>query len=322
MEGRVADWLFSSGKCSVAGDFSARERLGFRHGDVRAFLEETQVLPGLWLYRGEATGQSRFCISVDGGARDEGRIILGSVLNSRGVMHLEGCGEQSWREDGRAYVMTPISRRVDYEIDASRGWRTVALRLERQALEQIGPDGAVPELVRAALEGRRDDVVEVSPLSGALRSLGHSMLRPTYTGQMQMLFRQSKVLEMLAHFLDALDAGAGAALTPGEASRVRMARDRLLADLRDPPDLDTLAREVGLTAKRLNRGFRSLYGTTVFTYLRDARLDAARAALEAGSPLSLKQLAWELGYGQVSNFVTAFRRRFGTTPGNHRRRVS
>lgn len=74
----------------------------------------------------------------------------------------------------------------------------------------------------------------------------------------------------------------------------------------------------GLSAKRLNSGFRETYGTTVFNYLRDARLDAARAALEAGTPLPLKHLAWELGYSQVTNFVTAFRRRFGVTPGNYR----
>ncbi len=54
------------------------------------------------------------------------------------------------------------------------------------------------------------------------------------------------------------------------------------------------------------------------TVLRDARLDAARAALQGGTPLSLKQLAWELGYGQVTNFVTAFRRRFGVPPGAYR----
>jgi AraC-like DNA-binding protein len=40
--------------------------------------------------------------------------------------------------------------------------------------------------------------------------------------------------------------------------------------------------------------------------------------LQGGTPLSLKQLAWELGYGQVTNFVTAFRRRFGVPPGAYR----
>jgi AraC-like DNA-binding protein len=104
-----------------------------------------------------------------------------------------------------------------------------------------------------------------------------------------------------------------------DLAKVRVAHERLLHDLREPPDLDALAKDVGLSPKRLNRGFRELYGTTVFAFLRDARLEAARKALEAGTPLPLKQLAWELGYQQVSNFVTAFRRRFGVTPGAWKR---
>lgn len=140
---------------------------------------------------------------------------------------------------------------------------------------------------------------------------------------MGRLFQQSKVLELLAHLFDRhgadAPAGTGPGLTAVERARVRLARERLLHDLRMPPDLESLALDVGLPPKRLNRGFRELYGTTVFNHLRDARLEAARAALEEGTPLSLKQLAWTLGYGQVSNFVTAFRRRFGVSPGSYRR---
>lgn len=315
----MADWLFSSGECSVASDFADRERIGFRHGAAKAYLEETPVLPGIWLYRGEASAGVRFGVDVDGGPPGHGRMILGAMLSSRGVASLEGCDEQAWRDDGRAYIMTPMERRVRYDIEAERSWRAVAVRLEQEALDLLGAGGGLPNMVRQALEGRRDDILEMAPLSGGLRALGHAMLRSPYGGRMNSVFRQAKVLEMLALQFSALGSKSGnSAFSPGELAKVRMARESLLSDLRDPPDLERLARDVGLSAKRLNRGFRALFGTTVFDYLRDARLDAARSALEAGTPLSLKQLAWEMGYGQVSNFVTAFRRRFGVTPGSYR----
>lgn len=315
----MADWLFSSGNCAFPYDFGEREQVKFRRGAVRAYLAETAILPGVWLYRGEASGQSRFGIEVDGGGAERGRLILGSMLASRGLVNLEGCDDKHWRDDGRFYILSPTERRVRYDIDAERGWRLVAVRLEGEALDLLGSDGSVPELARQVLEGRRDDVSDMAPLPSALRSLGHTLLRSPYEGPMQTLFRQAKVLEMLAHQFAAFDGGGESPrLNARELARVRAARDRLLFDLREPPDLEALAREVGLSAKRLNRGFRELYGTTVFTYLRDARLDAARAALEGGSTLPLKQLAWELGYGQASNFVTAFRRRFGVTPGSFR----
>lgn len=315
----MQDWLFSSGNCAWPHDFAERERADFRRGPVRAYLEEMPVFPGIWLYRGEAGGRSRFSIEVKGGGASKGRIILGSMLAGRGVMALEGCDSQSWREDGRTYLLSPIERSMRYDIAAENGWQTTAVRLEEEALDMLGAGGSLPGVVRDVLEGRVDNLAGVAPISGPLRATSHMLLRSPYEGGMQALFRQAKVLELLAHLFDRLDGNDGdGAMGPLDLARVRLARERLLADLRDPPDLETLALDAGLSAKRLNQGFRHLYGTTVFSYLRDARLDAARAALEGGTPLSLKQLAWELGYGQVTNFVTAFRRRFGVPPGTYR----
>lgn len=317
----MQNWLFSSGHCEWAHDFDARQRADFRRGPVEAYLEETPVFPGIWLYRGEATARSRFNMEVEAGRDTRGRIILGSMLAGRGVMALEGCDEQTWREDGRTYLLSPTERRMRYDIAAEDGWRTIALRMETEALELLGGDGNLPDVVRDVLEGRVDDLADVAAISGPLRAVSHMLLRMPYEGSMRVLYRQAKVLELLAHLFDRFEAeGDSGPLASKELARVRRARERLLEDLREPPDLETLALEVGLTPKRLNRGFRGLYGTTVFNYLRDARLDAARAALEGGTPLSLKQLAWELGYGQVTNFATAFRRRFGVAPGAYRGR--
>lgn len=315
----MADWLFSSGDCVLERDFGALDRLQFGDGPTAAYIEETQILPGVGLFCSEAGANSRFGIEVSGGPPGGGRLILGSILSSRGVLGFEGADDQVWRDDGRFYVISPVERRVSYEVDAEHGWRLAAVRLESEALDILGPDG-VPAPVRDVLEGRRSDVADMAPLTGALRAASHALLRSSYEGQMRTIFRQSKVLELLSMQLESMSDGDGGAqgLGAGELARVRKARDRLLSDLRDPPDLDALARDVGLSAKRLNRGFRELYGTTVFTYLRDARLDAARIALEGGSELSLKRLAWELGYNQTSNFITAFRRRFGVSPGVYR----
>lgn len=313
----MADWLFSSGRHSHEADFSDCQRLNFRHRGTKAYFEERKVLPGVWVYRSEATPGCRFSIDVDGGAPSKGRLILGTILSSRGVVGLEGCKEEAWRDDGRAFVMTPVERRSRYDIDAQRGWRAVTIRLESEALDLMRGEGDLPELFIDSLDRGRDDLLGMAALPARLRMAAQDMLRQSPSGPMGVLFRQAQALEFLAHQFNVLDRTGGVqdSLPPRDLVKIRMAHERLLSDLRDPPDLEALARDVGLSPKRLNRGFRELYGTTVFAFLRDARLDAARKALEQGTPLPLKQLAWELGYAQVSNFVTAFRRRFGVTPG-------
>lgn len=314
----MEDWLFSSGDCSRPHQFENAERLRFRHGSTHAYLEETPVLPGIWLYRGEATANCQFQIEVGGGDR-QGRVIMGGLLSSRGMLNLEGCDDMVWRDDGRFYALSPIVRHCRYDIDAERGWRLVALRVEAEAMDLLGADDRLPDIVNDVLTVRRDNLADMGTLPGGIRRLSQSLLRTPFEGRVGKLFMQSKVLELLAYQFQHLgERPAPKTLSAIELTRIRMSRDMLLANLRDPPDLEALARAVGLSSKKLNRGFRDLYGTTVFAYLHDARLDAARAALEAGTPLPLKQLAWELGYGQVSNFVTAFRRRFGVTPGSLR----
>ncbi|HEV7346520.1 MAG TPA: AraC family transcriptional regulator [Devosia sp.] len=314
-----AEWLFSSGNCVVAHRFDERQRAAFRRETTRAYLEEKPVFPGIWLYRGEATARSQFSMEVEGGEPDKGRMILGSMLTGRGTVALEGCDERNWREEGRVYSLSPIERRTRYDIASEVGWSTVAVRLEEEALDLLATDVRLPAVVARALRGQLDDLAEMAPMSRPIRTTSGLLLRSPYAGSMRLLFEQAKVLELLVHLFDRFEAQPeDEFMAATELARVRMARDRLLNDLRLPPDLETLAQDVGLSPKRLNRGFRKLYGATAFEFLRDARLDAARAALEAGSPLTLKQLAWELGYGQVTNFVTAFRRRYGVSPGAYR----
>ncbi len=102
-------------------------------------------------------------------------------------------------------------------------------------------------------------------------------------------------------------------LSRRERSAVGEARRRLLADMRNPPSLGELADAVGLTEKRLDMGFRLLFNAAVFGTLRDHRLELARRLLEQGD-VSVKVIAYRVGYDHVSNFVHAFRARYGRPP--------
>jgi AraC-like DNA-binding protein len=316
----MQDWLFSSGDCLWRHDFEERERATFVDGPVHAFMEQKRVFPGIELFRAETDGRNAFHIATER-VSAVGQMVLGGMLGGAGSVLMEGREAQDWREDGRFFSLSPIDRKVAYDVRAHSTWQGVAVRLEAEALDLVGLENDLPLSVRRALAGKRDDVAMTAPLSAPIRTLALALLRPPYGGQMGALYRQAKVLELLAHQFDFLGETARSVALPlgYELRRTREARERLLADLRDPPDLEALAAAVGMTPRRLNRCFRLLYGTTVFDYLRDARLDAAREALEAGSALPIKQLAWGLGYNQASNFVTAFRRRFGLPPRAYRR---
>lgn len=80
-----------------------------------------------------------------------------------------------------------------------------------------------------------------------------------------------------------------------------------------PPTLGELARMVGLNEKRLNEGFKLLFGATVFEILRNERLEHACIALQSGM-IALKAVSFRVGYNHVGNFVSGFTRRYGAPP--------
>ena len=81
----------------------------------------------------------------------------------------------------------------------------------------------------------------------------------------------------------------------------------------DPPSLQALADEIGLSLKKLKEGFKQLYGNTVYQFVLDHKMNHARQLLVTGSH-NVNEVALELGYSNSSHFIDAFKKKFGTTP--------
>jgi AraC family transcriptional regulator len=89
------------------------------------------------------------------------------------------------------------------------------------------------------------------------------------------------------------------------------------ANSRDPIDLDSTAREVGLSPFHFLRLFARVLGVTPHQYLVRSRLRHA-ARLLAGDDRSITEVAFEVGFGDLSNFVRTFHRAAGVSPRSFR----
>ena len=78
--------------------------------------------------------------------------------------------------------------------------------------------------------------------------------------------------------------------------------------------LNQVARASAMSASVLQRRFKEHTGVTVFEYVRNRRLERVRDALSKDG-ISISEAAFMAGYNHTSNFITAFKRRFGVTPG-------
>ncbi len=101
--------------------------------------------------------------------------------------------------------------------------------------------------------------------------------------------------------------------------RIRRVTTVLEQQYRDPPSLEQLADEVGLSASRLAHLFREEVGRSIQSYILERRLMMA-AMLIVQTHERISQIAYSVGFGDVSNFNHAFKRRFEMSPRQYRKK--
>ena len=142
-----------------------------------------------------------------------------------------------------------------------------------------------------------------------------------YQGNVRQLYLESKTLELLALKLEQMRQPVAAdnkiTLKSDDIHRLYQARQILLTDIEHPPSLMELARQVGINDFKLKRGFRQIFGTTVFGCLYEYRMEQAKQLLDTHH-LKVAQIAQTVGYANPSQFSAAFKRRFGFSPKGYR----
>lgn len=88
---------------------------------------------------------------------------------------------------------------------------------------------------------------------------------------------------------------------------------QLLDNPATPEPLSILAPRCGLSERSAARHFMSEFGMSFGAWRRQLRLQTALARLGAGC--SVTETAFDVGYKDVSSFITAFRSQYGTSPG-------
>lgn len=101
-----------------------------------------------------------------------------------------------------------------------------------------------------------------------------------------------------------------------EPQAVARAREMLGARLIDPPSLEELAAAVGLSPFHFARVFRKATGLPPHAWLKQRRLEQARALLKQGcAPVNV---AMQLGFSDQSHLSRQFKQAYGVGPGEYR----
>lgn len=137
----------------------------------------------------------------------------------------------------------------------------------------------------------------------------------------RILYYESKEMEVLSQIISGeLMKGESlkpAQLSPYELERIKQVPDMLLSQPFELPSLRALSKILTINQKKLVKGFKLVYGDTIYSYYRKLALKRAAAMLlETEKPVS--EIAYDSGYSTPSNFCAAFKRQYQVTPLKYR----
>ncbi|RFN59121.1 AraC family transcriptional regulator [Marixanthomonas ophiurae] len=96
-------------------------------------------------------------------------------------------------------------------------------------------------------------------------------------------------------------------------TKIKRAKQIIITNMAEPPTLQELADQINLPINKLKEGFKQIYGDSVFSFLFDYKMEVARQLLATGSH-NVNEVGLKVGYSAASHFISAFKKKYGTTP--------
>lgn len=251
-------------------------------------------------------------------------IVIGFSVASRRryrlLLRQQNIDEQTI-QSGCGFIYYKMDRRGKLEYPEKIPIRFVGIYIGPKVLKNFAGDhiALYPDPLREILKGnRRESFHQSFMLTPAINMALGQIFNCPDARPLKRAYLESKVLELTTHAMAqlVLPKNTPCDNRPVQTDGIRYvwaAKDMLLDNLADPPSLHELARRVGSNKTTLNQGFRQVFGTSAFEFLRIQRLERARELLE-NKRMNVTQTALEVGYEHPKNFTRAFKSHFGINP--------
>jgi len=151
------------------------------------------------------------------------------------------------------------------------------------------------------------------------QSIAYEIFHNSYNKDLEKLYMESKVLELLYTELDSLlqkmpkKLNSKVKLSKQDKDAIFEAKKILSQNLQNPPSIKSLAKQVAINELKLKVGFNHFFNESPYNVSLEYRLQKAKNLLEA-SELNIAEISYQTGYKYPQNFSNAFFKRFGVRP--------
>lgn len=289
--------------------FKAPARVSFPLGDRLGVLRRFEQRPGMSLVQADFPDAPKSAGFVDW----PGAAHLQILFVCQGELTMVG---QDSREllapAGHWLIAKPLGE--TFRFKSAANCRLFWIEFDHQAtLSLTGfSDTVAPELLDLDAS-----YLKTASAQGRLLTLAEELAALDGSSTRDRLLIESKSLEWLANLLDHPAFSPCRAIAPSHNAReeaaLTAAAKILSTRYAEDHSIAALSRAIHLNEFKLKRGFKQHYGTTVFGFLRQKRMEAAREMLTSGQQ-SVIEIANAVGYTNPSHFARAFKDAYGVNP--------
>jgi AraC-like DNA-binding protein len=200
---------------------------------------------------------------------------------------------------------------------------SISVRPERLMKAFFGSNVQAPPALENFLSGAANQPSHLKlPLNAEMFSVATRLINNAKGGPLGLVYVEALALELLCEALTQMDdvtAAVQANFSARELRCLQIARNLLTKQFAPPPTIRQVAREAGMAETTLKRDFKIAFGETVFDFSLRCRMQQALKILRS-ERLPIDHVGRAVGYQHPTSFATAFRRHFGMSPKDVRRR--
>ncbi len=157
------------------------------------------------------------------------------------------------------------------------------------------------------------------PLCSKTRNVLDALLNHSYSESMENIFINAQTQMLLLFSMECMAGDSEESFSckflanDADREKIALAREILLNHIGEPLTIKELSRKAAINECYLKKGFKEMYGTTIFDFFQSQRMEHAKYLLyEKG--LSVTDVSASLGYSSISHFSTAFKKHTGLKP--------
>ncbi len=128
-----------------------------------------------------------------------------------------------------------------------------------------------------------------------------------------MQIKVQELLYLVFHKLAFRESAAHQTINSADAERLLHIRHEIISDLSVPPVIRELAQLAAMSETKLKQLFKQTFGTTIYNYYQQARMEEAAFLLKQGKH-SVGEVGYELGFSNLSHFSRLFEKHYGLSP--------